>query len=131
MINSLSQDKAITTNFKTVQNRLENLCFIEANGEEISPEQLQTIFKEKFQNAKDEEQKRKIILTLLTIKNAKIDYWEKIKTPKNWPHKSKIFREQLLLKIATFYSKQSNDPKYHIPYFLETVQKIAENRGTF
>ena len=125
MINSLSQDKAIITNFKTVKNRLKNLSFFEANGEEINLEKLQTIFQEKFQNAKNEEQKRKIILTLLTIKNAKIDYWEKIKKPKNWPYKFKLFQEQLLLKIADFYSKKSQNPQYHIPYFLETVQAIA------
>ena len=125
MINSLSQDKAITTNFKTVKNRLKNLSFFEANGEEISPEQLQTIFQEKFKNAKDEEQKQKVILSLLTIKNAKTDYWEKIKKPKNWPYKSERFREQILLKIADFYSKKSQNPQYHIPYFLETVQAIA------
>jgi len=125
MINCLSQDKAIITNFKTVKNRLKNLFFFETNGEDITPDKLQTIFQEKFQNAKSEEQKYKIILTLLTIKNAKTDYWEKIKKPKNWPYKSERFQEQLLLKIADFYSKQSQNPQYHIPYFLETVQAIA------
>ena len=74
--------------------------------------------------------RRALILALLTIKKAK-NFWENIQPPEDVSILPERFQEQLSLEIARqFYAKQSNNPKYHIPYFLETIQKILENRDT-
>jgi hypothetical protein len=88
---------------------------------------LQDSWKNEFQNPSDETCKHQLIMALLTIKKVKNekqpehDYWEKIKPPADWSRNEKVFREQLSLKIAEFYSQQNSEVKCHIPFFIKTL----------
>ena len=88
---------------------------------------LQDSWKNEFQNTSDETCKHQLIMALLTIKKVKNekqpehDYWEKIKPPPDWSRNEKVFREQLSLKIAEFYSQQNSEVKCHIPFFIKTL----------
>ncbi len=88
---------------------------------------LQDSWKNEFQNTSDETCKHQLIMALLTIKKVKNekqpehDYWEKIKPPADWSRNEKVFREQLSLKIAEFYSQQNSEVKCHIPFFIKTL----------
>ena len=84
---------------------------------------------DKFNSTSKKEQKDELILALLTIKKAK-NFWKNIQPSEDLSILPERFQEQLSLEIARqFYAKQSNNPKYHIPYFLETVQRISENNS--
>jgi hypothetical protein len=85
---------------------------------------FQASWKERFQNAVDETHKNYSIAVLLTIKKAK-DYWHLIKPSGDFSREDWVFREQLSLEIARFYSEQSSDVKSHIPFFFKTLYKFV------
>ncbi|MBD2045813.1 hypothetical protein H6F78_09415 [Coleofasciculus sp. FACHB-64] len=87
-------------------------------------EELQSLWKHKFENSKDEAEKNELVLALLTIKKAK-SYWNQVQPSPDWTRPAEIFREQLLLEIGRFYSEESSDPKYHIPFFLKTLYEFV------
>jgi hypothetical protein len=127
MVESIIDDIDIERNFQGVKERLKDIFNSELNDKN----ELKNLWIDKFNVTVKKEQKDQLILALLTIKKAK-NFWKNIQPPEDLSIPPKIFREQLSLEVAKqVYAKQSNDPKYHIPYFLETVQKISENRGTF
>jgi hypothetical protein len=127
MAESIIDDIDLERNFEGVKKRLKDIF----NSEFNDKNELKDWWIDKFNVTVEKEQKDQLILALLTIKKAK-NFWENIQPPEDVSILPERFQEQLSLEMARqFYAKQSNDPKYHIPYFLETVQKIAENRGTF
>ena len=127
MAESIIDDIDMERNFQGVKKRLQDIF----DSDFHDKNQLKNLWIDKFNVTVEKEQKDELILSLLTIKKAK-NFWENIQPPEDVSILPERFQEQLSLEIARqFYAKQSNDPKYHIPYFLETVQKIAENRGTF
>lgn len=79
----------------------------------------------RFKNAVDEIHKNQSIAVLLTIKKAK-EYWKQIEPPSDWSREDWRFREQLLLEIGDFYSKQSSDVKCHIPFFFQALHEFVE-----
>ncbi|MEG4291029.1 hypothetical protein Q5692_22765 [Microcoleus sp. C2C3] len=85
---------------------------------------FQASWKERFQNAVDETHKNQSIAVLLTIKKAK-DYWHQIKPFGDFSREDWVFREQLSLEIGRFYSEQSSDVKYHIPFFFKTLYEFV------
>lgn len=85
---------------------------------------LQDSWKAQFQKALHDTRKDELAFALLTIKKAK-NYWNRVHPPSDWPSSPERFREQLLLEIGRFYSEHSNDPKYHIPFFLKTLYKFV------
>jgi len=127
MAESIIDDIDIERNFQEVKKRLKDNFDSEFNNKN----DLKDLWIDKFNVTVKKEQKDKLILALLTIKKAK-SFWKNIQPSEDVSILPERFQEQLSLEIARqFYAKQSNDPKYHIPYFLETIQKISENRGTF
>ena len=127
MAESVIDDIDIEKNFQGVKERLKDIFDSEFNDKN----ELKDLWIDKFNTTSKKERKDELILALLTIKKAK-NFWKNIQPSEDLSILPERFQEQLSLEIARqFYAKQSNDPKYHIPYFLETVQKIAENRGTF
>jgi hypothetical protein len=127
MAESIVDDIDLERNFQGVKERLKDIFNSELNDKN----ELKNLWIDKFNVTVEKEQKYALILALLTIKKAK-NFWENIQPPEDVSILAERFQEQLSLEIARqFYAKQTNDPKYHIPYFLETVQKLAENRGTF
>jgi hypothetical protein len=130
MAESITDDIDLEMNFQGVKKRLQDIF----DSDFHDKNELKKLWINKFNATSEKEQKDQLILallTMLTIKKAK-NFWENIQPPEDVSIVSERFQEQLSLEIARqFYAKQSNNPKYHIPYFLETVQKISENRGTF
>ncbi|MBD1897794.1 hypothetical protein [Coleofasciculus sp. FACHB-129] len=87
-------------------------------------EKLGKSWKYQFKNSKDDREKNELVLALLTIKKAK-DYWNKVQPCSEWTRTHEAFREQISLEIGRFYSEQSSDPKYHIPFFLKTLYEFV------
>ncbi len=93
--------------------------------------QLQDSWKDKFQKLRDQSEKEKMIFALLTIRKAK-EYWRSKITPGHeWTRSGSDYRDQLLLKIAKFYSEQGDNPnpKYHLSVFFKILyQKFLEGK---
>jgi hypothetical protein len=85
---------------------------------------LQDSWKDQFQKAEHDTRKDELVFALLTIKKAK-NYWHQVQPPSDWIRSPEVFRDQLSLKIGEFYSEHSNDPKYHIPFFLKTLYEFV------
>jgi hypothetical protein len=127
MAESVIDDIDVEKNFQGVKERLKDIFDSEFNDKN----ELKDLWIDKFNTTSKKERKDELILALLTIKKAK-NFWKNIQPSEDLSIVPERFQEQLSLEIARqFYAQQSNNPKYHIPYFLETVQKISENRGTF
>ncbi|MEO1377662.1 MAG: hypothetical protein AAFW70_25960, partial [Cyanobacteria bacterium J06635_10] len=58
------------------------------------------------------------------LKKAK-NYWKQIQAPADWSSTPEAFKDQLLLEIAKFYAENSNNPKYHISFFLEILSQLV------
>jgi len=87
-------------------------------------DKLQDSWKDQFQKAVHDTRKDELVFALLTIKKAK-DYWNQIQPPSDWTCPPEVFREQLSLEIGRFYSEQSDNPKYHIPFLLKTLYEFV------
>jgi len=87
-------------------------------------DKFQDSWKNQFQNALHDTRKDELVFALLTIKKAK-DYWNQIQPPSDWTCPPEVFREQLSLEIGRFYSEQSDNPKYHIPFLLKTLYEFV------
>ena len=122
----MDQDKNLTANLEVVRPRIKHCIGLDFDD----VEQLKNNWITQFQNATDEQRKRELILSLLTVINIKEQYWKNIKPERGlnaYQHK-----EQLALNIARdFYAKQTDDEaaaKYHIPYFFKILRKFACDR---
>jgi len=125
MAESIVDDIDLEINFQGVKERLKDIF----DSDFHDKNELKDLWINKFNATSEKEQQDQLILALLTIKKAK-NFWENIQPPEDVSIPTERFQEQLSLEIARqFYSKQRNDPKYHIPYFLETVQRISENNS--
>jgi hypothetical protein len=126
MAESIIDDIDLERNFQGVKKRLKDNLDSEFNDKN----ELKDLWINKFNATSTKEQKDELVLALLTIKKAK-SFWKNIQPSEDVSILPRRFREDLSLAIARqFYAKQRNNPKYHIPYFLETVQKISENKDS-
>jgi hypothetical protein len=126
MAESVIDDIDIERNFQGVKERLKDTFDLEFNDKN----ELKDLWIDKFNATSKKEEKDELVLALLTIKKAK-SFWKNIQPSEDVSILPRRFREDLSLAIARqFYAKQRNNPKYHIPYFLETVQKISENKDS-
>ena len=58
-------------------------------------------------------------------------YWNQIQPPSDWSSSPQVFRDQLLLEIGKFYSENSQNPRYHISFFLKTLFQLQESSTDF
>ena len=123
MILEVEQDKNLAANLEMISPRIKNCLGIDFNN----LDQLKDIWLNLFKNETNEDKKRELILSLLTVIKVKDNYWKNIKPEQGlniYQHK-----EQLELEIASkFYAKQTDDEaaaKYHIPYFFKMLRKFA------
>ena len=87
-------------------------------------DKLQDSWKDQFQKAVHDTRKDELVFALLTIKKAK-NYWNQVQPPSDWTRPPEVFRDQLSLEIGRFYSEQSDNPKYHIPFLLKTLYEFV------
>ena len=120
MAEKISSDLDLQNNSPRVLNRIS--CCSGLDCSEIS--KLQDSWKDQFQKAVHDTRKDELVFALLTIKKAK-SYWNQIQPPSDWTRSPEVFREQPSLEIGKFYSKQSDNPKYHIPFLLKTLYEFV------
>lgn len=122
MANEISSDFDLQNNLQRAFARIS--CCAGLDCSEI--DKLRDSWKEQFQKAQDTTRKDELVLALLTIKKAK-DYWNQVQpaSDSDWSRSPQVFREQLLLEIGRFYSEQGSNPKYHIPFLLNTLYKLV------
>lgn len=88
-------------------------------------DQLKDSWQQAFTNSSDEQQKRELVLLLLTIRKAK-KYWQQIKPHSNCNIDIQRFREQLSLAIGEFYSRQDwHNPENHIASFFRNLYEYC------
>lgn len=121
MANKICTDLDLISNFQRASNRINHCSGLDCG--EI--EKLKDSWKKEFTSSLDDQHKNSLVLALLTIKKAK-DYWKSIHPSSQWTRSAEVYREQLLLAIGRFYSEQSHNAKYHIPFFLKTIYQIFE-----
>jgi hypothetical protein len=120
MADEISSDLDLQNNSPRVLARIS--CCSGLDCSEIG--KLQHSWKAQFQKAPHDTRKDELVFALLTIKKAK-NHWNQVQPPSDWPRSPETFREQLLLEIGRFYSEQSDDPKYHIPFLLKTLYELV------
>jgi hypothetical protein len=122
--NEVDNDLDIHNNFKRVCGRIKYCAGLDFSNQK----NLKDSFKKKFEKTDDILQKEELVFALLMIKKAK-EFWHKTTPSDEWTGGSHHrFREQLSLEIGRYYSKKSNNTKYHIPYFLSILYKIENLR---
>ncbi|MBW4575383.1 MAG: hypothetical protein KME08_08885 [Aphanothece sp. CMT-3BRIN-NPC111] len=77
-----------------------------------------------FQNSHDITKKEELVFALLTIRKAK-KYWNQIQPSNEWTRPVDAFKDQLILKIARFYSEETDSTKYHIPSFFKNLYQFV------
>jgi hypothetical protein len=120
MANEISSDLDLQNNASRVFNRIS--CCSGLDYSEIG--KLQDSWKDQFQKAGDKNRKDELVFALLTIKKAK-NHWNQVQPSSDWTRSPGVFREQLLLEIGRFYSEQSDNPKYHIPFLLKSLYEFV------
>jgi len=120
MADKISSDLDLKNNSPRVFNRIS--CCSGLDCSEIG--KLQHSWKDQFQKAVHDTRKDELVFALLTIKKAK-NYWNQVQPPSEWTRPPEVFREQLSLEIGRFYSEQSDNPKYHLPFFLKTLYEFV------
>ena len=124
MADKISSDPDLKNNLN-IRRALDRVNYCsELDCIELDIGKFQDSWKHQFKNTTDAAQKHELILALLTIKKAK-NYWKQIKPPGDWSGDEKNFREQLLLEICGFYSRQSSDVNCHIPFFFKTLYECV------
>jgi hypothetical protein len=114
MLNSLSTDKNIGANFKTVCNRINYLNELDFTNIDTLQQSWLNAF-----NLADEEQKTQLIHALLSIHQVK-DYWKAIKSNENEIIEER-FKEQLTLAIGNFYATLDRHSEHHLPSFFNAL----------
>ncbi|MEM8672876.1 MAG: hypothetical protein AAGF83_03230 [Cyanobacteria bacterium P01_G01_bin.67] len=121
MCQELTEDTDLKSHFERVSQRI-NYC-PQLNCNDL--EQLKDCWNKEYIKSLDNQSIRELVLALLTIIKAK-KYWHQIEPPNYWTRESARFREQLSLEIGEFYSKLDwHNPKYHLPYFYQTLYQLA------
>ena len=75
-------------------------------------------------NIANEATQQILIYALLTIHQVKY-YWEELAPREGSIIQAERFKEQLCLKIADFYARQTHDSTHHIPCFFNALSKWA------
>lgn len=89
-----------------------------------NPKQFSLQWKKIVQECQDIQTKSDLIHTLLAIRKAK-QYWENyIVPPPDYPLDIQTYRDSLILAIGRFYSENSDNPRYHIPFLLRSLQEL-------
>ncbi len=91
---------------------------------------LKESWKDRFQNAHTDTRRDELAFTLLTIRKAKT-ILEANQSTNDWTGSVESFRDQLMLRIAHFYSdigKFGSHSRYHILFFLKTLSEFSDKR---
>jgi hypothetical protein len=113
----LTQDKDLEKHWDRVHPRISN----HFPGDYSTPAQFSQDWLIKFKSCRNKEEKLEPIYKLLTLRKAK-DYWKDcVVPPEDYSLSSQTYRDNLALEIGKFYSKNSNNPRYHIPFLLNCL----------
>ncbi len=116
MADNFIHDADLQDNLAKVSNRISYCTGLDCSG----VKELCNSWKSEFKACNDELRKNDLIYSLLTLKKAKY-CWNQIQPSPDWSSSVEAFKDQLLLEIGKFYSEHSENPRYHISFFLETL----------
>lgn len=124
MSDAIAEDADLQNNLHRACDRIRYCAGLDCTG----TERLKESWKSQFQAAQDDTRKDELAFALLTVRKAK-DYWNRVSTTdREWTRPAEDFRDQLMLKIAHFYSgigkTGGNIKKYHIPFFLNILHVV-------
>lgn len=119
MAQNIPFDADLNKKFNSSCDRINHLNTLDYNNSES----LKSTWLNIFENS-NTENKNNLILALLTIKKAK-DLWKKIIIEEDKTANERQ-KEQLILKIAAYYSKLESIPNNHIPYFFQNIKNIIK-----
>ncbi|AFZ58818.1 hypothetical protein H6G54_24450 [Anabaena cylindrica FACHB-243] len=121
MVNDMNNDADLHNHWSRVIKRISHL----SNFDDMEIDKFQYSWQEEYENNQDLDYKNKLINAVLMLVKSK-EYWRQISPDDNWNHSPYKFREQLSLKIGTFYSKQDCIVENHIPFFFKSLYELIE-----
>ena len=114
----LAQDTDLEKHWDRVHPRISNYL----PGDYSTPAQFGQDWLTKFKSCKDKEEELDSIHVLLTFRKAK-DYWKNcVVPPEDYPLSVQTYQDNLTLEIGRFYSKNSDNPRYHIPFLFNCLK---------
>ncbi len=116
MNDAATQEADLTQNFPQVTHRVSHCPNLDCTD---LPSFAQS-WKQTFQTALVEADRRQLVNALLTLKKSK-DFWRKIDPPTDWSRSPADFRDQLSLAIGNFYAQQPTDSHLHLPAFFNAL----------
>ena len=120
MATELDQDADLMNHWDHVHPRISS----HFSCDYTTPNQFSLKWKKIFQRCQDIQTRSDSIHALLAICKAK-EYWENCIVPPLDCHLDiQIYRDSLMLEIGRFYSENSDNPRYHIPFLLRNLQKL-------
>ncbi len=116
----LTQDTDLEKHWDRIHPRISN----HFPGDYRTPAQFGQDWLTKFKSCRNKEEKLEPIHTLLTLRKAK-DYWKNcVVPPDEYSPSFQTYRDNLALEIGKFYSKNSDNPRYHIPFLLNALRQF-------
>ncbi len=89
-----------------------------------TPAQFSQGWLTKFKSCQEKEEKSDPIYSLLMLRKAK-DYWKNcVVPPMTCTLPLQTYQDMLALEIGKFYSKNSDNPQYHIPFLLNCLRQF-------
>uniref|UniRef100_B8HRN0 DUF4435 domain-containing protein n=1 Tax=Cyanothece sp. (strain PCC 7425 / ATCC 29141) TaxID=395961 RepID=B8HRN0_CYAP4 len=120
MSQSISSDPDLAINFDRACRRICHCSSIDTTAIDT----LEQSWITEFTSTPAPAIKTELVYTLLTIKKAK-SYWNNISPSPEWTRPVSAYLDQAMLKVADFYSEQSDGEKYHLPSFFQTLYECS------
>lgn len=117
MINSLIDDKNLGANFLQACNRINYIEPLDTTDINSLQQSCLQLF-----NRANAIERNQLIHALLSIHQVKDNYWKIIKL-ENTEFLEQRFKEQLILAIGQFYSKQPQNSPHHFPKFFQHLSQ--------
>lgn len=118
----ISLDQDLKSNYETAHKRISHCKYLSLR----CIEDLEHSWQAAFSSAANTIVKDELVNALLTVRKAK-EYWEKIYPSSEWTGSPNTFKDQLVLEIGKFYSRQSDTSRYHIPAFFKTLYQLTQD----
>jgi hypothetical protein len=119
MAQDLHQDDDLANHWLRVHQRVKDCTSCNPS----TPEKFSQDWQTAFNRTIDPTEKSTLSQILLTLRKAK-EYWENyVSPPIDWSQSEQTYKDQLTLAIGRFYSKNSHNPRFHIPFLLKQLQQ--------
>jgi hypothetical protein len=119
MAQDLHQDADLSTHWLRAHQRVKACTSCDPSNPEKFSQDWQTAFSKTI----DPIERSTLAQILLTLRKAK-EYWEDyVSPPIDWSQSEQTYKDQTTLAIGRFYSENSHNPRFHIPFLLKQLQQ--------